>query len=179
IFDPFFTTKRPGRGTGLGLSICLAILREHNGQIEAQPLPDGGSLFTVSLPVATGAEAILLPSSGAAQRPERDMPPHSRLGGGSVLVVDDEESIRELVRDGLGVRGVHVDDVATGAEALTRLERVVYDAVLGDLNLAGSPSAISGRGRCSRILNGSAGKPGAAKPFFMFMTGELVDHSTA
>ena len=50
IFDPFFTTKRPGRGTGLGLSICMAIIREHNGDISAQPLPDGGSVFTVSLP---------------------------------------------------------------------------------------------------------------------------------
>ncbi len=53
IFDPFFTTKRPGRGTGLGLSICMAIIREHNGDISAQPLPDGGSVFTVSLPVCT------------------------------------------------------------------------------------------------------------------------------
>ena len=53
IFDPFFTTKRPGRGTGLGLSICMAIVREHNGDISAQPLPDGGSVFTVSLPVCT------------------------------------------------------------------------------------------------------------------------------
>ena len=53
IFDPFFTTKRPGRGTGLGLSICMAIIREHNGDISAQPLPDGGSVFTVSLPICT------------------------------------------------------------------------------------------------------------------------------
>jgi PAS domain S-box-containing protein len=53
IFDPFYTTKRPGRGTGLGLSICKAILREHNGNVEAASGPGGGAVFTVTLPVAT------------------------------------------------------------------------------------------------------------------------------
>ena len=71
IFDPFFTTKRPGRGTGLGLSICLAILREHNGQIEAQPLPDGGSVFTVSLPVTHGAGMFLPDSSSPSIQADR------------------------------------------------------------------------------------------------------------
>jgi len=51
IFDPFYTTKRPGRGTGLGLSICKAILREHNGNVEAASGPGGGAIFTVTLPV--------------------------------------------------------------------------------------------------------------------------------
>ncbi len=51
IFDPFYTTKRPGRGTGLGLSICKAILREHNGNVEAASGPGGGAVFTVTLPV--------------------------------------------------------------------------------------------------------------------------------
>ena len=51
IFDPFYTTKRPGRGTGLGLSICKAILREHNGNVEATSGPGGGAIFTVTLPV--------------------------------------------------------------------------------------------------------------------------------
>src|SRR5580658_4802376 len=55
IFDPFYTTKRPGRGTGLGLSICKAILREHNGNVEAASGPGGGAVFTVTLPVAAGS----------------------------------------------------------------------------------------------------------------------------
>src|ERR1700722_16437056 len=55
IFDPFYTTKRPGRGTGLGLSICKAILREHNGNVEAASGPGGGAVFTVTLPVAAPA----------------------------------------------------------------------------------------------------------------------------
>ena len=52
IFDPFYTTKRPGRGTGLGLSICKSVVKEHNGTIEAANAPDGGAVFTVTLPVA-------------------------------------------------------------------------------------------------------------------------------
>jgi signal transduction histidine kinase len=51
IFDPFYTTKRPGRGTGLGLSICKAIMREHNGNVEAASGPGGGAVFTVMLPL--------------------------------------------------------------------------------------------------------------------------------
>src|SRR5579864_6390522 len=52
IFDPFYTTKRPGRGTGLGLSICKSVMKEHNGLIEAANAPDGGAVFTVTLPMA-------------------------------------------------------------------------------------------------------------------------------
>jgi two-component system NtrC family sensor kinase len=55
IFDPFFTTKRPGRGTGLGLSICKTVLREHGGNIEAASAPDGGAVFTITLPVVKEA----------------------------------------------------------------------------------------------------------------------------
>ena len=52
IFDPFYTTKRPGRGTGLGLSICKSVMKEHSGSVEAANSPDGGAVFTVTLPVS-------------------------------------------------------------------------------------------------------------------------------
>lgn len=52
IFDPFYTTKRPGRGTGLGLSICKSVLKEHSGSVEAANAPNGGAVFTVTLPVS-------------------------------------------------------------------------------------------------------------------------------
>jgi PAS domain S-box-containing protein len=52
IFDPFYTTKRPGRGTGLGLSICKSVMKEHNGSVEAANAPDGGAVFTVTLPIS-------------------------------------------------------------------------------------------------------------------------------
>ncbi len=55
IFDPFYTTKRPGRGTGLGLSICKAVMKEHNGTIEASNAPGGGAVFTVTLQAAAAS----------------------------------------------------------------------------------------------------------------------------
>jgi two-component system NtrC family sensor kinase len=182
IFDPFFTTKRPGRGTGLGLSICLAILREHNGQIEAQPVPDGGTVFTLSLPVAKAADlALTNPIVSSAI-------PAGSLAGCSVLVVDDEESIREMVRDGLVSRGVRVDVAASGEEALCLMESRSYDVVLCDLNLKNvAPSAISGRELLARATRLAAGTPkaqvarGAAegprdgRPRFVFMTGDLAE----
>ncbi len=182
---PFFTTKRPGRGTGLGLSICLAILREHNGQIEAQPLADGGSVFTVSLPIAQGTDLFLLDSPAVPGNAESILPApaataaSSRLNGCSVLVVDDEESIRELVRDGLAMRGVHVAVAATAEEAISLVNRTMYDIVLCDLNLRGTAVAdpsLSSRGLHARVAAQTAG--GAQKPFFLFMTGELVNNGS-
>jgi len=176
IFDPFFTTKRPGRGTGLGLSICMAILREHGGQIEAQPLADGGSVFTVSLPTATGTSTFLVePVSKAAEIPA---PAADRISGSSVLVVDDEESMRELVREGLSLRGLRVDVAATGEEALSLMNRRRYDAVICDLNLRGNGAgpALSGRQLYAQVGNASSSDP-SEKPFFVFMTGELLDQA--
>jgi PAS domain S-box-containing protein len=176
IFDPFFTTKRPGRGTGLGLSICMAIVREHNGDISAQPLPDGGSVFTVSLPVCTESVALAEPagSSAIAARVETLAVSGSALSRKKILVVDDEESILELVTDSLGARGCLVDRAASSKQALELANRNSYDVILCDLNLeSGSGKVVSGFDLHDQILENLADRSGA-RPFFIFMTGDLV-----
>lgn len=173
IFDPFFTTKRPGRGTGLGLSICLAILREHNGEIEAQPLPPGGSLFTIWLPIARGTALFLAESKEAAAVSISGEVPRKAAAEYSVLVVDDEESIREMIREGLSARGFYVQAAAGVEEALSVMARRTFHAVLCDLNLrAGGGAEASGLGLYAAVRN--AQRPGEHTPFFLFMSGELA-----
>ena len=177
IFDPFFTTKRPGRGTGLGLSICMAIVREHNGDISAQPLPDGGSVFTVSLPVCTESVALAEPAAtpAAAARVETPEASGSPLARKKILVVDDEESILELVTDSLGSRGCLVDRAGSSERALELVDRNPYDVILCDLNLeSGSGKVVSGFDLHDRILERLAART-APRPTFIFMTGDLVD----
>jgi CheY-like chemotaxis protein len=175
IFDPFFTTKRPGRGTGLGLSICMAIVREHNGDISAQPLPDGGSVFTVSLPICTQPVVLLETESSPAIRPPSPGSGGGPLSGKRILVVDDEESIRELVADSLRARDIFVDCAASSGEGLELVNAHSYDAILCDLNLeAESGPAITGFDLHNRIVENLASRS-APCPAFIFMTGDLVD----
>jgi CheY-like chemotaxis protein len=176
IFDPFFTTKRPGRGTGLGLSICLAIIREHNGEISAQPQPDGGSVFTVSLPICTESTALIQPPV-SAKNTVVDISEAAKqsLARKKILVVDDEESILELVTDSLSGRGCHVDCAATSEHALELASRNIYDVVLCDLNLESDGGKIvSGFTLRDRILEDTA-RRGILQPSFIFMTGDLID----
>lgn len=177
IFDPFFTTKRPGRGTGLGLSICMAIIREHNGDISAQPMPDGGSVFTVSLPVCTESMALAEPGANKASTVVRETPeaPASPLSRKAILVVDDEESILELVSDSLGARGCRVDCASSTEQALELTARNAYDVILCDLNLeSASGAAVSGFDLHDQIMKQPSARSGA-RPLFIFMTGDLVD----
>jgi len=173
IFDPFFTTKRPGRGTGLGLSICLAILREHNGEIEAEPLPEGGSLFTISLPIARGTAMFLAEPSDQSAAPSLGEVSKEVAAGHSVLVVDDEESIREMIREGLSARGFQVQTAATVEEALSLMERLTFDAVLCDLNLR-SGDGVAGSGLDVYAAMTGAAPDSKDQPLFFVMSGELV-----
>jgi CheY-like chemotaxis protein len=175
IFDPFFTTKRPGRGTGLGLSICMAIIREHNGDISAQPLPDGGSVFTVSLPVCTQPVVITETHSAVAVPVVAAISEAAPLSGKRILVVDDEEGIRELVADSLGSRNISVDTAGSSEEGLQLATRHSYDAILCDLNLESETGlAVSGFDLHDRIVASLAARS-ASRPVFIFMTGDLVD----
>jgi PAS domain S-box-containing protein len=174
IFDPFFTTKRPGRGTGLGLSICMALVKEHGGTLEASNAPAGGALFTLTLPAVqtqAGAEQMPRLTEKLTSAPD--------LSGRSILVVDDEASIRELIVAGLSTRGVRVECAASGDQALLMVQAAAgagspYDAILCDVKMPG----LSGE----RVFTQLAGQPvSTSGPFlkrFIFMTGDLVDQGT-
>ncbi len=107
IFDPFFTTKEPGKGTGLGLSTAQAIVRSHGGLLRAQSEPGEGTRFDLYLPALEGVEAEPVV-------PVRQLP---RGSGQTVLVVDDEESVRQIARQTLQTFGYRVLLAADGAEA--------------------------------------------------------------
>ena len=133
IYDPFFTTKRPGGGSGLGLTICLGVIKDHGGRIEVQTSEGAGTTFRIFLP------AILERKHEAPNStPARNASPVSlALSGRKLLIVDDEESIREIVQDGLSARGMHVECAASSEEALALLAGNTYDVVLCDFNLPG------------------------------------------
>src|SRR5580698_6402147 len=137
LFDPFYTTKRPGGGTGLGLSICTAIVREHGGSIDVETLPVGGSAFTVFLPVALEkASAEPIADGTTPAFPRMRAPSLDLLKGRAILVLDDEESIRMLLEEGLTAYGLHVDCASTPAGAVEFAKGCNYDILLCDLNLS-------------------------------------------
>ncbi len=174
IFDPFYTTKRPGGGTGLGLSICMSIIREHGGNIEAETLPAGGSAFTIYLPAAPdqAREPLpALPETGATFS-EAAQPLADSLGGRSILVLDDEESLRMLLEEGLSAHGLRVSCAATTDEALAHVRTSTYDAVLCDLHLSAGGFTVDGRDAALRILEAA----GTQKPLVIYMTGDLLEN---
>ncbi len=169
LFDPFFTTKRPGGGTGLGLSICMSIVREHGGNIEAESIPEGGASFTIYLPIPI-SENRLIPrdldtSSGEWASPSLDL-----LKNRSILVLDDEESIRLLLAEGLSAQGLKVDCAASAEQALSLILGRKYDVLLCDLKLSGNGPNSDGRNVAERL----AVAAGINKPEIIFMSGDVM-----
>ncbi|MBV9010390.1 MAG: PAS domain S-box protein, partial [Verrucomicrobia bacterium] len=143
IFDPYFTTKP--KGNGLGLATTYSIIKHHKGLITVESQVNRGSTFTLYLPAAS---RVVI----AEEAPRKN--PTELQGTGSVLVVDDEEAIRELVEFTLNHLGY---DVATAESAIAGLELYRerleqgkrFDAVILDLTL---PGGMGGREALKRLI---------------------------
>ncbi len=130
IFEPFYTT-RPG-GTGLGLAVCFSIVARHEGRIEVDSELGKGSTFRFWLPAADGT------SPASADRD--DAPP---IGSGDVLLMDDEDMIRDMGREILGTLGYSVHLAVDGNEAVSAFAEQLsqgkrFDLVILDLTVPGS-----------------------------------------
>ncbi|QDU68140.1 ATP-binding protein [Engelhardtia mirabilis] len=160
IFEPFFTTKSPGKGTGLGLSIVHAIVRGHGGSISVEQAPEGGARFRLLLPRADPRPTELTP----AARPRS-------TAGRPLLIVDDDDAVRTILREHGEARGWRVREANT-AEAALGQDLVGVAAVVCDLRMPG----MGGAGFHDRL---AASQP-AVLARVVFVTGDMAStESTA
>jgi len=142
MFEPFFTTKEIGQGTGLGLATVYGIVTQHQGWIEIESAVGHGTTFKVFLPRATKAPPPL--RNGPA-----DLVPG---GHETILVVEDETPLRDLVQEILEQKGYRVVTASTGVEALALWERhkQEIDLVFTDMMM---PDGVSGTELAARVLS--------------------------
>jgi len=133
IFEPFFTTKEKGKGTGLGLAMVHGIVMQTGGHIRVRSSPGSGTMFEIYFPADWSGEDQRDPA-GAAD--ETNATP---AGGETVLVVEDEEAVRELVMEGLKQDGYSILAAGDGDEALVAADRHAgtIDLLLTDLVMPG------------------------------------------
>jgi two-component system cell cycle sensor histidine kinase/response regulator CckA len=137
IFEPFFTTKDVGKGTGLGLSTVYGIVKQTGGYVSAESEVGRGTTFRVYLPrhIVESAEEIE-PLGADKKEPTRDL-----TGTGRVLLVEDEDSVRNFAARALSRQGYEVLEAGTGVEAIEVMERekgkvdiVVSDVIMPEMD---------------------------------------------
>ncbi|HLG93635.1 MAG TPA: response regulator [candidate division Zixibacteria bacterium] len=126
IFFPFFTTKGK-RGTGLGLSVAYGVITRHRGEIVVQSGEGKGSLFTLRFPASTPVP----------KKPEPAKSPVKKVGELAILVIDDDENIRNVLSEMLDFLGHKVASAQDGTEAFGHLDRAGFDLVITDLGMPG------------------------------------------
>ncbi|MEW6601128.1 MAG: ATP-binding protein, partial [Nitrospirota bacterium] len=131
IFEPYFTTKEQGKGTGLGLAVARGIVESHNGLITVGSQPGKGATFSVYLPVITCEQ---VKDDGKKQQSVI-----VTKGQGRIMVVDDEVSLQDMVRQLLTHAGYQVDVFTNGMEAWQAIFRGAryWDLLLTDQTMPG------------------------------------------
>ena len=126
IFEPFYTTKPVGEGTGLGLSTAYGIIKQTGGFIFVDSQVGVGTVFTILIPIYTGAEEASPPP------PEREIPNarSGKTGTGVVLLVEDEAPVRAFATRALRLRGYTVLEADHAEAALQMLEDMTVDVDL-------------------------------------------------
>lgn len=140
IFDPFFTTRGPSQGTGLGLSVAYGTIRFHHGAITVDSMPGQGTCFIIFLPLA--------PSGTGTDSGSLTAVPSIPGGRGRILVVDDEDLVRETTCLLLRNLGYEAEAANNGESALRICSPGRFDAVLLDLSMP----IMDGRVCCQRLL---------------------------
>jgi hypothetical protein len=146
IFEPFFTTKEKGKGTGLGLATVYGIVNQSEGTIWADSAPNQGTTFRIYLPRV---------DRGGKPQEAESAPPGGRRGSETILVVEDENSVRMVAVKNLRKAGYHVLEACDGEEAIRIVERydgtvhlVLTDVLMPRLN---GPALVA---RLSRTIPG-------------------------
>ncbi|RMF86596.1 MAG: GAF domain-containing protein [Nitrospinota bacterium] len=167
IFEPFFTTKPVGKGTGLGLSVSYGIMKAHQGTIRVESEVGKGATFYLSLPLPE--EIPEEEEEEEAQVTPSPSYPDS-LATKRVLVVDDEEGIREFISEVLEEAGCTVHGAGSGREALEKLEQASYDLIISDIKMPD----LGGK-ELYEMLQQSASPPELR---FLFITGDTYNPAT-
>lgn len=126
LFEPFFTTKSHGRGTGLGLAVVQGIVLQNHGAIHVDSQPGQGSEFTVWLPLV----------AGEVDTPELQAPlPSVEVDGSTVLIVEDDDAVRLVLRKLLERAGFRVREAVNAAEGASQFHAHDADLVILDIGL--------------------------------------------